>query len=221
MGGGCDYSAFETDYPTFSDCYLYVANVPPGTQAAIYDIDTAYHCMPIAPEDQIYVCLHFDSSIHLDHNACFGSKSSHAMLAQCANTISAIYCFCRIQDLIKWVDDFFFFHYPSNNSSPWVYPYDTNTIDDIATDLGWPWASKKHCPFTSSFSYIGMTWDLDKKVFFSQKKKDCYLMKIINWNLSSSVTKKDVESVIGTLNHCSLLLIAACTHLPSLYEFAQ
>jgi hypothetical protein len=217
-----DYSAFETDYATFSQCYLYVANAPPGTQAAVYDVDAAYRRMPIAPEDQIYVCLHFDGSIHLDHNACFGSRSSHAMLGRCANAISAIYRFRGIQDLIKWVDDFIFFRYPTNNLSPWVYPYDTNTIDDIAADLGWPWAPKKHCLFASSFSYIGMTWDLDeKKVFFSQKKKDRYLTKIANWNLGSSVTKKDVESVIGTLNHCSLVLIAARTHLPSLYEFAR
>jgi hypothetical protein len=75
-----DYSSFKTDYTTFSQCYLYVANAPPGAQAAVYNVDAAYRHMPIAPEDQIYVCLHFDGLIHLDHNACFSSKSSHTML---------------------------------------------------------------------------------------------------------------------------------------------
>jgi hypothetical protein len=144
------------------------------------------------------------------------------MLGRCANAICAIYRSHGIQDLIKWVDDFVFFRYPTNNSLPWRYSYNEPFIDAIASDLGWPWAPKKHCPFASSFTYIGLTWDLDeKKVFFSQKKKDRYLAKLINWNIGSLVTKKEVESVIGTLNHCSLVLVAARTHLPSLYEFAR
>jgi hypothetical protein len=62
-----------------------------------------------------------------------------------------------------------------------------------------------------------MTWDLDeKKVFFAQKKKDRYLGKIAHWVIGSPVTRKEVESVIGTLNHCSLILVAAPTHLPPL-----
>jgi hypothetical protein len=217
-----DVSWFKTDYATFSECYLYVANAPPGSQAAVYDVDAAYRRMPIAPEDQIYVCLHFDGSIHLDHNACFGSGSSHAMLGRCANGICAIYQFNGIQDVIKWVDDFIFFRYPTNQEAPWSYSYTTSLVDSIAADLGWPWAPKKHSPFASSFTYLGMTWDLDnKKVFFAQKKKDRYLGKIANWELGSPVTKKEVESVIGTLNHCSMVLVAARTHLPSLYEFAR
>ena len=34
-----DVSWFKTNYATFSECYLYVANAPPGSQAAVYDID--------------------------------------------------------------------------------------------------------------------------------------------------------------------------------------
>lgn len=124
--------------------------------------------------------------------------------------------------MIKWVDDFIFFQYPINNALPWQYSYDKPSIDTIATNLGWPWALKKHSPFASTFMYIGMTCDLhNKKVFFSQKKKDQYLAKLVNWNTGSCVMKKDVESVIGTLNQCSLVLIAARTHLPSLCEFAR
>lgn len=217
-----DVSWFKTDYATFSECYLYVANASPGSQAAVYDVDAAYRRMPIAPEDQAYVCLHFDGSIHLDHNACFGSASSHAMLGRCANSICAIFRFNGVQDVIKWVDDFVFFRYPTNCAIPWIYSYDASLIDSLAAKLGWPWAPKKHSPFASTFTYLGMTWDLDnKKVFFAQKKKDRYLGKIAHWEVGSPVTRKEVESVIGTLNHCSLILVAARTHLPSLYEFAR
>lgn len=178
--------------------------------------------MLIAPKDQVYVCLHFDGSIHLNHNACFGSASSHAMLGRCANGICTIFRFNSVQDVIKWVNNFVFFWYPINCSAPWAYPYDASLIDSLAATLGWPWAPKKHSPFASTFTYLRMTWDLsDKKVFFAQNKKDQYLKKIAHWEVGSPVTRKEVESVIGTLNHCSLILVAARTHLPSLYEFAR
>jgi hypothetical protein len=81
---------------------------------------------------------------------------------------------------------------------------------------------QKHSPFASCFTYLGMTWDLDnKKVFFAQKKKNWYLRKIAHWEVGLPITRKEVESVIGTLNHCSLILVAAHTHLLSLYEFVR
>ena len=178
--------------------------------------------MPIAPEDQVYGCLHFNGSVHLDHNACFRSASLHAMLGHCANSICAIFRFNGVQDVLKWVDDFVFLQHRTNCAAPWTYSYDASLIDSIAADLGWPWAPKRHFPFASHFTYLGMTWDLDdKKVFFAQKKKDRYLRKIAHWEVGSPVTRKEVDSVIGTLNHCSLILVTARTHLPSLYEFAR
>jgi hypothetical protein len=217
-----DVSWFKTDYATFAECYLFVINAPPGSQAAVYDVDAAYRRMPIAPEDQAFVCLHFDGYVYIDHNTCFGSASSHAMLGRCANSICAIFKFHGVQDVIKWVNDFVFFRYPTNLAMPWSYSYNSRLVDSLADVLGWPWAPKKHSPFAFSFNYLGMTWDLENKmVFFSQKKKERYLAKIAHWDTRSPVTRKEVESIIGTLNHCSLVLVAARTHLPSLYEFAR
>ena len=217
-----DVSHFKTSYDTFAQCYLYVAHAPPGSQAAVYDVDAAYRRMPLAPEDQIFVCLQFDGSVYIDHDTCFGSASSHGMLGRCADAIAAIYRFHGIQDLLKWVDDFIFLRYPANKLPPYLYTYDEKHIDNIAKDLGWPWAPKKHCPFNTIFSYIGLIWDLDRKtVYFSELKKTRYLKKIENWNVGNKVTRAEVDSVIDTLNHCSLVLITARTHLPSIYDFAR
>src|ERR1700730_4194253 len=103
----------------------------------------------ITPKDQAFICLHFDGSVYIDHNTCFGSVSSHAMLGRCTNGICTIFKFHGVQDVIKWVNDFMFFRYPTNSATPWSYSYNSCLVDSLADVLGWSWAPKKHSPFAS------------------------------------------------------------------------
>jgi hypothetical protein len=90
-----------------------VACAPPGTQASVFNVDAAYQRMPIAPEDQWYVAISHDGNIHIDHDSSFGSANSPGVFSHVANAIAFIFRFNKIEDLIKWVDDFVFFRYPT------------------------------------------------------------------------------------------------------------
>ena len=64
-------------------------------------------------------------------------------------------------------------------------------------------------------------WDLSAKtVQIPAPKKLRYLSKIQPWSANQKFSKKDVESVLGTLVHCSLALPDGRSHLPSLSRFA-
>lgn len=54
-----DSSKFQCDWGTFNDCESLVANAPPGTQAAMFDVAAAHCCSPIAPEDQRFIRVMF------------------------------------------------------------------------------------------------------------------------------------------------------------------
>lgn len=101
-----------------------------------------------------------------------------------------------------------------------MYSYDETLICNIADDLGWPWSTEKHSPFTACFTYIGFLWSLETKtVELPKKKRSKYLAKLSKWSDSSKVSLKMTESLIGTLNHVCLVLPTGRSHLPSLFAF--
>jgi hypothetical protein len=113
----------------------------------------------------------------------------------------------------NWVDDFVFFRSPitPGTSLPipspitHAYPYDLDTIDSITQPLSWPWKHSKTKPFDSTFTYLGFIWDLTtKRVQIPDKKKAKYLDRLSPWVEGAKFTRREAESVLGTLVHCSL-----------------
>jgi hypothetical protein len=128
----------------------------------------------------------------------------------------------------NWVDDFLFFLFPTNpppdnnyNDFKPTYPYDLNTIYTLASSLGWPWKDSKTQPFAPNFKYLGFFWDLIRKtVEIPTDKKSRYLTKIAPWVEGKKFTRRNTESILGTLVHCSLAIPEGRSRLPSIVRFA-
>jgi hypothetical protein len=144
-------------------CYtLLVADTPPHTQAAVFDVDAAFHNVPTHwhPSAHCFPAIKFKELIHLDHVCNFGATPTPGLFGRITDMMVKILLFHGIDVLIKWVDDFIFFCYPQlsiKNDSP-TYSYDAKFIWEIAEELGWPWAHSKFIDFSSSFTYIGFWW---------------------------------------------------------------
>lgn len=144
------------------------------------------------------------------------------VFARACEAICRIYKFKTLAEFLTWVDDFAFFRYPETPSltGPWTYSYDESIIWQIADDLGWPWAKDKHFPFSTSFTYIGFFWDLvAKTVCLPDKKKEKYLRRLDGWSRNNLMSKNEADVLVGTLNHCTLVVPHGRSHLPSFYKF--
>ncbi|KAF5376126.1 hypothetical protein D9615_007677 [Tricholomella constricta] len=152
----------------------------------------------------------------------FGICPAPGIFGLVADAIVWIFLHKGVDALLKWVDDFIFFRYRRGSlldGSP-LYGYDESLIWNIAEDLGWPWAREKFVPFATSFTYIGFLWSLaDKTVSLPAVKRTKYLDKLSSWDLGALISLRDVESVIGTLNHVTLVVPHGRSHLPALYRF--
>ena len=88
--------------------------------------------------------------------------------------------------------------------------------------VGWPWKELKTRPFEDEFKYLGFIWSLSAKtVQIPEAKKLCYLSKLEPWVMGQKFSRKDTESVLGTLVHCSLTIPEGCSHLPSISHFTS
>ena len=224
-----DTSTLSWDRGTFQDISTIVIDAPPHTQAATLDVDAAFCRCPIRPSQQPNFVISFEDLCYIDHVAPFGTASAGFAFGCVADAMMAIMRARNIGPAKNWVDDFVFFRSPTTSetflpiSAPiaYTYSYDLNTIDSITQPLGWPWKHSKTKPFDFMFTYLGFVWDLnDKCVQIPDKKKAKYLDRLSPWVEGAKFTRREAESVLGTLVHCSLALPDGRSRLPSLSRFA-
>lgn len=218
-----DSGEFPCEWGSFTDAFLLVARAPPGTQAAVFDVEAAFRRVPMRPEDQPHVIVMWLTQLFVDHCFCFGGASSPGIFGRIADAIVEIFQSWGIKDILKWVDDFVFFRYGNRHrDGSYEYEYGADLIWNIGLKLGWPWAPEKFTPFSTIFSYIGFTWDLDAKaVQVPEKKKEKYLLKISAWTRDYKATLEEVESLSGTLQHVSLAVPEGRSHLPCFWRFKK
>ena len=212
---------FRCDWGTFNDIRNIVVNAPCGSQAATLDVDAAFRCCPITPSQQRNFIIHWDDFFYIDHNAPFGATSAGGVFGRVADAKSAILASRNIGPSKNWVDDFVFFRFPISTSSiPLSFAYSLTDIYDLATRLGWPWKDSKTRPFAPEFKYLGFIWDLaNKTVQIPFSKKVRYLSKLEPWVVGQKFSRKEAESVLGTLVHCSLAVPNGRSRLPSISRF--
>lgn len=217
-----DSKKFQCTWGSFSECYLLVADAPTGTQAAVFDVDAAFRNIPTHPSIRRFLAFSIKGLIHLDHVLNFGASPAPATFGRVADAMVEILRYRGVEAIIKWVDDFIFLRYPSQQRTDGTYEftYSAELIWLIAEELGWPWAPAKFMDFATKFLYIGFLWDLlAKTVELPEKKKRKYADRIATWTSGSHHTVKETEQIIGTLNHISLVIPEGRSHLVSLYKF--
>jgi hypothetical protein len=216
-----DIENFRCDWGTFNEIRIIVMEAPVGTEAATLDVDAAFRCCPIHPSQQQNFVVHWNGSYFVDHSAPFGATSAGGVFGRVADAKSAILEAKEIGPSKNWVDDFVFFRYPLRLHPCPTFSYSLTDIYALAKRLGWPWKEAKTRPFSFEFKYLGFIWNLTTKtVQIPEQKKFRYLEKLLPWKEGSKFLKKDVESVLGTLVHCSLALPDGRSRLPSISRFA-
>ncbi len=216
-----DSKKFQCTWGTFSECYLKVANAPSGTQAAVFDVESAFRNVPTHPSVRNFTAISLDGLVHLDPCLNFGASPSPGIWGRIADAMVKILINEGVEALVKWVDDFVFFRFPKTSASGMIsFSYEADLVWRIAEDLGWPWARSKYIPFATAFPYIGFWWDIEAKfVSLPQAKKEKYVAKLAPWEAGVKMMKNEAESVIGTLNHVCLVVPDGHSHMPTLYRF--
>jgi hypothetical protein len=170
---------FQCAWGSFSECYLLVTDATEGTQAAIFDVDSAFRNIPTHPSARPFLAIMLKECIHLDHVLNFGTSPSPGIFGRVADAIVEIFLHHGIKAIIKWVNDFVFLRSPLSCSSDGTFDfrYSADLIWQIADNLGWPWAPEKFVDFSTAFNYIGFKWDLSAKVVERPEKKKAKYLK--------------------------------------------
>ncbi|KAF7761764.1 hypothetical protein Agabi119p4_9756 [Agaricus bisporus var. burnettii] len=89
-----------------------------------------------------------------------------------------------------------------------LFSYAFQGIDEISDRLGIPWEHQKDSPFATTFTFIGLTWDLTTwSVSLPQTKKNKYLAAILDWETTTTHTLEEAQKLHGKLLHATLVLV--------------
>jgi hypothetical protein len=215
---------FNCEWGFFQDVREIMLRLPRTAEAATFDVDAAYRRMPVHPEDQPHIVVHWQGKFYLDHCVPFGATSSNGIFGRCGDAMLHIMKTQGIEPVVKWVDDFCIFRSPTRDGSGSTQPFQY-TEDDIyalAEKLGWPWKKAKTRPFNHLFTYLGFEWDIqDQSVSIPDAKKTKFLAKCQAWQAASSVTLQVTESLLGSLIHCALAVPAGRSRVVGIARFTS
>ena len=75
-------------------------------------------------------------------------------------------------------------------------------------------------PYADRYVYIGFFWIIpDRTVQLPEAKKKKYLARLEPWQKGATISMKECEKVVGTLNHVCLAVPEGRSRLPSFYRF--
>lgn len=204
-------------------------NTPPGTQAATFDIDSAYRNIPILPDHKPFLVIQVHPhQFFIDHVCPFGPASGPGLQAQIMDAIVDILLrlgFGGSQGDVKvWVDDLISFRFPSgpkNWRGQWKYPFDIEDLFGVSRQLGIPWKRGKCFRYSSQFTYVGYVWDLEERLVALPEEKRKHCLKTVETFLddasAGTITLKDTRSITGTLSHASFVCPWGRSYLASLH----
>ena len=208
---------------------------PAGMQAASLDIQNAYHNSPIALHHKAYIAVMWLGEIYIEHCAVFSLVTSGGIQGTVADAAMAIFLFHGMSHIVKWVNDFVFFHSPitvlmnADNGMEYLYRIDLSTILAISDPLGIPWhpTSHKGQDFTFVFDYFGFTWTPShlpgdqRRIALPDKKCIKALVKVSSFLMlaHSTVNCKLCMSLHGTLQHITFVYYNGRAYLPCLSSF--
>jgi hypothetical protein len=217
-----DTEDFPCMWGTFDDVVRALANAPENTQAATFDVESAYRQIPIHPSDWPHIVFMWDNRFYIDKRVPFGAASSNGLFARCGDSAMTMYELRGFGIVIKWVDDFLFIQYPATGLRDTALPplFSEQAIYDYGASLGLPWKRSKTMPFALRFRYLGFDWDIPaRKVYIPDAKRDKYLSRAGSWADASKVSLKETEQLVGSLVHCTMVIPDGKPHLTGLIKF--
>ncbi|KAI7953736.1 hypothetical protein MJO28_006283 [Puccinia striiformis f. sp. tritici] len=184
---------------------------------AIFDWEKAYRQIPTAMDQWPFLMIkNFKGNLLLDTRITFGGVAGCGSFGRPADAWKRIMLheFDLIQ-IFRWVDDNLFIKDPNSTTR-------METIVDRSNTLGVKTNSEKFSPFAFEQKYIGFLWNGKKKtVRLPDGKLFDRLAQLKQFANQPVFLYKEVEVMVGRLNHVSYLLPQLRTYLCSFYRWLK
>ena len=176
-----------------------------GALIAKTDIKAAYRLVPVAPHQRHYLGMSWKNQIYVDSMLPFGLRSAPKIFNALADALE----WCISKEGVEWIfhylDDFTVLGGPGAEQCA----QSLHILQTVCRELGVPLAPEKQEGPSTTLEFLGITIDTIQQELRLPEEKLARLRDLITqWKSRKSCSKRELESLLGVLQH-------ACTVIPA------
>ena len=198
VNDGIDPSLCSLVYTTVDEVAAQAAALGRGALLAKVDIEAAYRLIPVHPQDRVLQGMRWKGMIYVDPMLPFGLRSAPKIFNAVADALHWHLVQLGISYLFHSLDDYIMVAPPHSHLCQMWW----DTLMAECAKLGVPIASQKTEGPASLVTFLGIQIDTDKGELRLPQDKLQRLKEVLDqWEIRKGCTRKDLESLIGLLNH--------------------
>ena len=198
VNDGIDASLSSLSYISVDDIATAAARLGQGALLAKVDIESAYRLIPVHPQDRPLLAVKWDGKFFVDLMLPFGLRSSAKIFNAVADALSWHLQRAGINLLFHYLDDFAIMGAPRS-------PQCAHSLEILDKECRWlsvPMTAHKREGPTTCLPVLGIVIDTMAGELRLPDDKLARLQALLQqWVNRSACARKELESLIGMLNH--------------------
>ena len=198
VNDGIDSSLCSLSYVTVDTVAKTLGALGPGSLMAKVDIESAYRLIPVHPDDRPLLAVEWQGKVFCDGLLPFGLRSAPKLFNAVADALE--WCIRQegVEYLHHYLDDFIIIGSPNSDQCN----TDLQSLKRVCAILGVPLAAHKEEGPTTCLTFLGIEIDSHAGSLRLPPEKLQRLKSVLQeWGDRKACTRKELESLIGHLNH--------------------
>ena len=181
-----------------------------GALMAKIDIESAYRLVPVHPTDRIQQAVEWEGNVYVDLMLPFGLRSAPKLFNAVADGLEWYLRRRSVQHVFHYLDDFIVVAAPASPDCAIAL----DILNKSCADLGLPIAEHKRAGPTTCLVFLGIEVDtMASQLRLPTDKLQRLKALLADWGDKKTCSRKELESLIGLLNHACKVVRAGRSFL--------
>lgn len=217
VNDGIEKELCSLKYTSVDEAVRVIRELGPGTQLAKLDIESAYRLIPVHPEDRPLLGMRWEGKLYIDTTLPFGLRSAPKIFNALADALQWIFEQHGVSSVLHYLDDFLILGAPDSDECKRAL----EMVLQLCQLLGVPVAVHKTEGPSFILVFLGIELDTNRmEIRLPKEKLQRLVDEIAKWKLRQSCTKRELQSLVGQLQHACCVVKAGRSFLRRMIELS-
>ena len=218
INDGIEPDLCSLSYVSIDDIAEAIARLGRGTLIAKSDIQQAYRQIPVHPQDRHLLGMHWQGAYFVDTVLPFGLRSAPLIFSAVADALEWVVRQHGVEQIFHYIDDFVMLGPPQSDQCR----HSIQTFSKICSMLGCPLAPEKTEGPATVLTVLGIEFDtMAMELRLPSDKLERIRTLLDSWCVRRSCQRRDLESLVGLLQHASKVVRPGRIFLRRLYDLLK